>query len=369
MNLKKLMALTAVAALGLGMQTALADTISFEGVVAPRTQCEVCADVGGIVDSLDVSAGETLLAGAPLITLRTNKFYAEQDGTVTGIFAEPGDSAQSVAARYGAVMYIEPASAYTVSASTDKAYNSIDTKYVHIGETVYLSCYSDGDHEGVGRVTSVTGTDFSVEVTSGEFLIGEEVNLYRSESHRSRNRIGRGKVARSNPAAISAQGAIVSLNVKDGAQVKRGELLFETLDGSFDGLYMHGCSINAPVNGYIADIHAAVGSAIAENSAVATIYPADAMRIEADISENDLGSVSIGDKVSIELNWNQDDEIGYQGVVTMISSIANPASAESDEATYKVYMDFTPDENTRYGMNAVISTLDAEDEPLDADEA
>ena len=26
--------------------------------------------------------------------------------------------------------------------------------------------------------------------------------------------------------------------------------------------------------------------------------------------------------------------------------------------TYKVYIDFTPDENTRYGMSAVVSTLE-----------
>ena len=40
----------------------------------------------------------------------------------------------------------------------------------------------------------------------------------------------------------------------------------------------------------------------------------------------------------------------------MISTIADSNSIGS--AKYVVYIDFTPDENTRYGMNAVISTLD-----------
>ena len=90
--------------------------------------------------------------------------------------------------------------------------------------------------------------------------------------------------------------------------------------------------------------------------AVATIYPAGAMRIEAEVDESDLSSISVGDKVSIELDWNRDEDVKYEGVISMISTIADANSIGS--AKYVVYIDFTPDENTRYGMNAVISTLD-----------
>ena len=347
MKARKLFAIGLAAALALSAPVALADTISFEGRVAASYSVEVFADVGGTVDALNVSVGEAVTAGTPIATLKTGKVYAEQSGTVTGIFAQPGDSATSVAERYGAVLYID----------TEKAYNSAETKYVHVGEHVYLSCYSDGDHTGEGRITAASGTDFTVEVTSGEFLVGETVSVYREEDYSSSSRIGRGELSRSNPVAVTGSGSIVALAVSDGDTVERGDLLFETLEGAFDGLYMSGCDVAAPVDGCIAALNTAVGANVAENASVATLYPTDAMRIEASVSESDLGSIAVGDQVTIELNWNQDDEVSYPGTVTMISAIADQ-SATDGEASYTVYIDFTPDADTRYGMQALITTVD-----------
>lgn len=355
MRAGKLSALALASALALCAPSALADAISFEGAVSASYSVEAIADVGGVVDALNASVGEAVSAGAPIVTLKTTKVYAQQCGSVTGIFAQPGDSAQTVAERYGAVMYIEPDSAYSISASTERAYNSASTKYVHVGEHVFLSCYSDGDHTGEGRVTSASGTDFTVEVTEGEFLVGETVNVYRDEDYSSSSRIGRGDLTRANPIAVAGSGSIVALHVQDGEVVERGQLLFETLDGAFDGLYMSGCTVNAPVDGYVAAISASVGASVAENASVATIYPLDAMRIEASVLESDLGSIAVGDAVNVELNWNQDFDVSYPGTVTMISAIAEPS--DGGEASYKVYIDFEPDADTRYGMQATITTL------------
>ena len=95
------------------------------------------------------------------------------------MFGQPGDAAETVALRYGAVMYTEEACVYTISASTDNAYNAAANKFIRTGEEVYLSCYSDAKHTGTGIVTSVSGTDFTVEARSGTFLIGESVNVFR----------------------------------------------------------------------------------------------------------------------------------------------------------------------------------------------
>ena len=95
------------------------------------------------------------------------------------------------------------------------------------------------------------------------------------------------------------------------------------------------------------------------------------MRVEAQIEEANLASIAVGDPVSIELIWNQDEGVTYSGVISMISAIADSASASSgnamggdsdDAVTYTVYIDFTPDENTRYGMSAVVTTIDSEEE-------
>ena len=49
----------------------------------------------------------------------------------------------------------------------------------------------------------------------------------------------------------------------------------------------------------------------------------------------------------------------------MISAIADSGASDAmsgeSSVTYTVYVTFTPDENTRYGMSAVVTTLDAEE--------
>ena len=88
------------------------------------------------------------------------------------------------------------------------------------------------------------------------------------------------------------------------------------------------------------------------------------MQIQAQIAEANLGLIHVGDPVEIELNWNSDAEVRYSGVVSMISAIADSSSGDgmgsSENVTYTVYIDFTPDSDTRYGMTAVVSTLDEE---------
>ena len=360
--------LTGALACALLTPAALAETISFTGTVAAKSTSEIYAPIGGTVESVSVVAGQQVRAGDVLATLATTKVYAEEGGVITGLFAQIGDSADTVSQRYGAVLYIEGASVYTISASTDNAYNTTANKFVHVGEEVLLSCYSDGSHSGTGVITAIEGTDYTVEVISGEFLIGETVNVYRGETATSTARIGRGALNRKNPTAVTASGSIVSLAVQDGDTVQRGDLLFETLEGSFDGLYMSGTDILASADGVLAQVNLTQGDRLEKGSVAAVLYPEGAMQIQAQISEANLGFVQVGDPVEIELNWNSDAEVRYTGTIAMISAIADSSSGSgsgdgmesSDEVTYTVYVDFTPDANTRYGMSAIVSTLDEE---------
>ena len=352
----------------LAQGAALADTISFDGTVAASETYEVYAAIGGTVLSVEAEVGQYVHAGDVLATLETTKVYATESGTVTGVFGQSGDSADTIAQKYGAVMYIEGESVYTIAASTDNAYNETENKFVHVGEQVYLSCYSDGNHTGTGVITSIEGTDYTVKVLSGEFLIGETVSIYRGDEAKSTHRIGRGELTRNNPVAVTGSGSIVSFAVSDGDVVRRGDLLFETLTGEFDGLYMSGNQIIAEVDGTVAELNLSQGGRLEKDGVAAVMYPDGAMRIEARIEEANLSSIAVGDPVTIELLWNQDEEITYAGTISMISGIANSGSASvsgmnetaSGDVTYTVYIDFTPDENTRYGMSAIVSTMDNE---------
>ncbi|MBR3273899.1 MAG: HlyD family efflux transporter periplasmic adaptor subunit [Clostridia bacterium] len=341
---------------------ALADSITFTGTVAASETYEVYAPIGGRVQSVAGNVGDRVSADTVLATLSTTKVYAEEDGTVTGVFGQPGDSAETVSSLYGSVISIEGGSVYSIAASTDNAYNTTATKFVHVGESVYLSCYSDGSHTGAGVITAIEGTSYTVRVTSGEFLVGETVNVYRGNAAVSTQRIGRGTLSRTSPTAVTGSGSIVSIAVAAGDTVQRGDLLFETLDGAFDGLYMSGSDITAGVGGIISQVNAQQGSTVQKDDVVAVLYPEGAMRIEASVEEANLSSIHVGDPVSVELIWNQDEEVTYPGTISGISAIADTSEAQGGETesavTYTVYVDFTPDANTRYGMSAVVTTQD-----------
>ena len=360
---RKSLAILAALALLLS-PAALADSITFTGTVTASETYEVYAPIGGKVQAVAGDVGDHVDADTVLVELSTTKVYAEEDGTVTGVFGQPGDSAETISGLYGAVVSIEGGSVYSIAASTTNAYNTTATKFVHVGENVYLSCYSDGSHTGTGVITAIEGTSYTVRVTSGQFLVGETVNVYRGDSAVSTKRIGRGTLNRTSPTAVTGSGSIVSIAVQPGDSVQRGDLLFETLDGDFDGLYMSGSAITAGISGTISQLNATQGSAVQKDDVVAVLYPDGAMRIEASVEEANLSSIHVGDPVSVELIWNQDEEVAYPGTITGISAIADSTEAQGGETesavTYTVYIGFTPDENTRYGMSAVVTTQDGE---------
>ena len=190
-SVRTIMALALALAL-LGAPGAQAAELYFEGKVAGGETLSVLAPYGGIVEEMAVSVGERIEQGDLIAKLATTKEFAPVEGRVAGVFGQPGDNTESVTERYGAVLFIEPLHKYTISADTSKAYNSNQNRVIHTGEVVYLSCTSDGTHQGVGVVTKVENSSYTVEVTAGEFYLEETVNIYRKPDYDSKSRIGRG---------------------------------------------------------------------------------------------------------------------------------------------------------------------------------
>ena len=338
---------------------ALADTLSMDGKVDAKRTTEVYAPIGGTVDRVVGEVGQQVTADDVLVSLRTEKVYADENGTVTGVFGEPGDAAETVAERYGAVLYIEKDSAFVINATTDNAYNSVSAKFVHVGETVYARCKSNSSREGVGRIKSIDGTGFTVEIDKGSFIPGDTVELYRDKSHSAGKHIGSGTAARQNPLAVTGSGSIVRIAVKDGDTVKKGDLLMETLTGTFDGFRMTGTDIAAGQEGVIASLNAQQGSPVTKDSVIAVLYRREDMRVSAELPEDSLDELHEGDPVHIELS--ADESCEYTGTVTMISGVASESAG--GEVTYRVLIDFAPDDAVRYGMSVVVETIEAEPAP------
>ena len=340
----------AAAMLGCG---ALAETITMNGTVAAGETVTVYAPIGGTVETVSVETGERVTAGQALLELKTTKVFASQDGVISGVFGEEGEDAETVAGRYGAVMYLEGDNLYTASISVSKAYSSVETMTVHPGEKVYVQCRMVSARAGTGVITAIDGTNYTVMVTSGEFLPGDSVDVYRDEAHTDKMRIGRGSISRVSPEAITASGAIVRLNVKDGDKVKKGDVLMETLEGSFDGYVSTGTRVTAGEDAVVQTVNAEAGSAVTKGAALFQLIPADGLRVEASVYADDLKNIRVGDPVTIELE--SDESKVYEGKISFISALPT----EGDEVTYRVLVDFVPDEEAALGMNVIVTTVEA----------
>ena len=335
---------------------ALAAEISFDGQVTAAYTHDVYTGFTGTVGQVNVAPGDKVEASTLLVALRTTKVYAETSGTVTAVLAQVGDSVETITTRYGAPMYIDDGVHYTVAASNEgsKAYDSVETRRVMPGEAVYLRSRSDENHAGKGLITAVDGNSYTVEVNSGAFVSGETVNIYRDATFTESQRIGRGDIANKIPEAVVASGRVVKLAVKVGDTVAKGDLLMETLEGGMNAGNMS-AELLSGVQGVVAEVLVGQGDVVSEGARIASIWPADAMQIEALIPEADLGAVAVGQKVKITFTWNEDEAAPLQGTVT---SIAYAADSSSTYTGYTITISFTPDDTVRYGMNVTVTTID-----------
>ena len=328
---------------------ACAETLSLNGTIEAGVTVPVYAPIGGTVESVAVEQGMRIEAGEAIFSYRTDKTYASEDGKVAGVFVEAGDDAETMTERFGADLYIEGKSEYTVSASTQKAYDTKDTKMIHTGEQVYLMCKKG--RYGIGVVTAVDGTSYTIRVTEGDFITGDTVYAYRDSDYSAKLLLGRGTVSRANPTAVNTTGAIVNVAVKDGDEVKRGDLLLETLTGTFDGYRMSGTSVTAEETGVITAVSTEAGTAVTKGDIVAKIAPYSGMRVEALVLADDRKELKAGDKVTITLE--ADESKTYEGTVKYISELPEE---DTDTIQYRVMIDFTPDENAVFGMAVVVTT-------------
>ena len=337
---------------------ALGETV-FSGEVTVSGTQVIAAPYGGTVSGVRVRVGDSVRIGDPIATVETAKTYAMTEGTISGVFAHEGDAADGVKERYGALVYIEPINRFTLACSTERAYNSSENRYIHIGETVYLSCTKDGSHRGRGIVTALDEQNdeaFSVEVTGGEFYMGETVDVYRSSDYAASTRIGRGTVSRTAPVAVNGEGSVLRMHVRPGDTVERGELLFETVSGTLDGLYAPDTQVVSDIAGVIATVDATNGTSVEKGAKLVTVYPEEAMQVKMVISEGDLSDIKVGDSASIEFNWDADSGRRFEGTISSISYVSEESDKESAPAgaQYVAYIDFTPDETVRIGMTVVV---------------
>lgn len=343
--MKKLFAALLSLALMLPLCAAAEDAIRLDGTIEAVKTRTILAPYTGRVGDFDVRVGDELAAGDPLLEIAAEPVYAEFDGTVTGVFAKPGDAAAYVQDRYGAALYMERDVLYMADCTTKGAASENEYKIVHAGERVYIQSDANSRRIGEAVVTSVEGRNFTLEVTSyDDIRLYEDICVYRDERFATNSQIGEGRVKRIDPIAVNAEGYVRSIYVQDGQQVSRGDLLFEVVPDRLDCFDSSDGTVAMPESGVVLEIMAESGAEIAKDAPMAVYCAKQDMQLVCEADEEDLACMEVGMEVMVTLDAYGDQKI--EGTVERISAAGN------EHGAFEVIIALVDTSLVRVGMSA-----------------
>ena len=262
----------------------------WQGSVEAARTAEVRATADGILERVPLRPGEWVTADTEAAVIRESRVFAPFDGRVNGIRVLEGEEAAGQT-----VLTVEPVSPYDVYCSVKDAYKTVENTRVSGGQRVWIRCSADGSHRAVGRVTTVDGLDFHVEILGGELFIGESVFVYREGSFKDGDRLGTGTVLESEETGIRATGVILSLRVTEGEEVERGQLLF-TLASSDE------LTARCGAEGWVTEVLVQAGGSAKENDILARV--ATQMQLSVEAGTADAAALREGTELSY---WRADD--------------------------------------------------------------
>lgn len=338
--MKKLLA--GVLALLMTCSAALAEARSYAGEVVSTQTAALLAPAAGVIGEVLYQAGQRVRAGDEVAGLQGTTVYAEEPGTVQ-VFGAEGDAVETLVSRYGAVLYLEPDCALTLTGNTAYAYDAAENRNIHPGEIVYLKSTAPAGHEGTGLVTVVSGTKYTVEVLEGNLADEDIVYIYRSSDGAVKRRIGRGTVGYTGATAMfgSGTGVISEMLVKTGDHVDAGTPLYTVVDAAAFSWRM-----TSPVKGVVASVSVAPGDPVEAGTLIALFSPDDALRLALMVESRELRSIRVGDTALVTF----DNGVEAQGVVKAISGVPFTPEEDDDTVYFAVYVTFDTAESIPVGM-------------------
>ncbi len=345
--MKKLTALLLAFMLPCAALAQSAPTVTANGVVESAHVYEIVAPYTGVLAPFDLKQGQTVSVDDVLFEMETYKVYAPVDGTITAIFAKPGELASDVIAQYGMLAGIEKKDRFIVTASTKGAYDDEENRDIHLGEIVYLEETKDDENIGEGRIISVDGSNYVVEVTDGDFDDEVGVDIYRDDKMTSKSDIGSGTVGLLGDIAVSGNGRVLEVAVLEGDMVDQGDLLFELAYLDADA-QLRTAKLTAGHAGAL-EVCCASGQQAYKGMVLARVHDLTSMNIVAEVDEMDLGLVEIGGKLTVVFDRYPNQT--FEAKVTDISRIGVP---KQNATYYSVTLAVEAEAEVLPGMNATI---------------
>ena len=329
--------------------TALAQEaeVTANAVAESRNVMQITAPFSGVLKPFEWELGDVMEEGVTLFELETQKVYAPADGTVRAVFAQAGELAEDVQAQYGMVLSLEKDNCLVVNATTTGAYNDPDNRHIQTGEIVYFEETNDRDNEGEGRVISVNGSAYVVELIKGDFESEDNVKLYRDDNMSTKSCIGSGKLAYQAELAVAGSGRVVNMAVEEGDYMRKGQLLFETVSPDADSS-IESAAIAAPVSGAV-EVAVQSGMQVYKGQLLAKVHELDKISVVASVDEMDLDMAKAGSSVTVVFDRYPDEVIS--GTVAEVGKIG---VTKQNAAYYDVTIDIHTMLEILPGMNATV---------------
>lgn len=321
--------------------------VTANAVAECRSVVQIAAPFTGVLKPFDWELGDVIESGEALLEMDTQKVYAPADGTIRYVFADEGELAEDVLAQYGMLMSLEKANGFVVEATTTGAYNDPDNRRIQTGEIVYFEQTNDRDNEGEGRVISVSGNAYVVELTKGDFEAEDNVKLYRDDNMSNKSCIGTGKLIHQPELAVGGSGRVVNVAVSAGEKVKQGQLLAETVSADADS-GVRSAVISAPVSGAL-EVAVQSGMQVYKGQLLAKVHELDKISVVASVDEMDLDLARAGSSVTVVFDRYPNEVIS--GTVTEVGKIG---VTKQNAAYYDVTIDIHTMLEVLPGMNATV---------------
>ena len=306
---------------------------------------DITAPCSGTLLSFDVESGDRVKAGQVLFSMKTTEVCAQEDGTVSEMFLNAGDDASAVMNRYGCVGAMDADFGQRMQCTTSGAYNEDENKILHVGELLYFKSGKEGKTEGSGRVVSVKGSSYTVEILTGSFSLNERMSLYRGKDRVSKECVGRGTVIQRDPVMFSGSGTVADVYVKGGQHVCKGDPLFSLMN--VDAPYGASPDVKTSQNGIVGNVSVSPCQQVWKGQLLCRVWMTDEMEITADVDEVNLHNLKVGSRAYVTLDTNKGTAL--EAVITEISSLG---VSRQNASYYNVHARLTGDTELMLGQSA-----------------
>ena len=312
---------------------------------------DIVAPWSGMVKPFNHKVGDNVEAGEVLFEMVESEVKAPEDGTVTAIFADKGESAASANSVYGRIASLAPAENIRVNCTYNGAYNNDDNKMVHVGEHVYLKQNNNVNNNSEGIIVNSNDKGFVVQVTGKAVKLKQNITVYRDSQMSREKCIGSGtsvprpddvlpvitkmvseipqedKSNKQNPLIITSlrtdnaipgtAGVVTEVLAPVGSKVKKGDTILKVSGQDADENAK--AKLTSSISGTITQLAVNPGQQVNKGQLMARVYSKDNLEIVAEIDEVDLVNIKVGDVLPVTLDAYP-NEIFF-GTITSISSV------------------------------------------------